>query len=324
MAGSQIPSSCSHKIRNQWTVHVTLERVADQDDCVEKAICKFMIRYAGEGRGSLGWSIDLRAWALEDANGKTVQDYAMSCSLDKVWNKALKSSHQKAYRQMLAMAMDEASSAASFQLHAENYDLKNFRFDEWDEMCFVHSCISLGRLDVLLWYERTFYEKGNSPLFNGLGRHLWNTTRLDNKLIPRVFCAKSEQLSVGDCLEVLGHCRRPMQETNLDGTWVLHGWDLFSDQTRTVRIENGVCCTDIPSLKGATLRQCNSTNGHDGSMWLLLLANDDAEYWSSTQVSQSSEGAVGRICLKRSGKNALWVDNGREVVLTKVKMAWVM
>ena len=94
--------------------------------------------------------------------------------------------------------------------------------------------------------------------------------------------------------------------------------DLFSIQTHTVKIENGVCCSDVPGLEGATLRVCDSTNSH-GSMQLLLLANDEGEHWYSTQVSQSIEGAVGMICLKRSDKYSFWVDNGREIVLTKVK-----
>jgi hypothetical protein len=133
----------------QLPVHVALERVADQDDCVEKAVCKFMILYAGEGRSSVSWSMDMRAWALEDSNGRTVKDYAMSCSVDEVQKEALKAGHRKAYHRMLDMALDEACSTTSFQSHAERTKLKGFRFDDWDEMRFIHSSISLGRLDVL-------------------------------------------------------------------------------------------------------------------------------------------------------------------------------
>jgi hypothetical protein len=42
----------------QLPVHVALERVADQDDCVEKALCQFMIQYSGEGRGYMAWLKD--------------------------------------------------------------------------------------------------------------------------------------------------------------------------------------------------------------------------------------------------------------------------
>jgi hypothetical protein len=329
---------------------VALQRIAGQDGCLEKAMCKFMIQYAGEGRGgydAVAWCKDKRAWALEDSNGRTVKDYAMSCCVSEVRNEALKSGYQKAYRRMLTVALDEACSTTSFQSHAERTNLKGFRFDDWDEMRFIHACISLGRLDVLHWHEETFYHDNDSRShrFQGLARYL-SSEESDSKCLARVFCSPSEKFSVGDCLEVLGRCYRK-QGTNLDGTWMVCGWNLFSNRTYTVKIENGVCRTKIPGLEGATLSDRDSadrngslpflvrevlrcdecTHRHGGSR-LYLLANDEGEYWYSTRVNQSIEGAVGMICLKRksvcnSDGYEFWADNGREIVLSKMDDAAV-
>jgi hypothetical protein len=78
-----------------------------------------MIQYAGEGRGYDAWRNDKRAWALEDSSGRDVKDYAMSCCVEDVRKEALESGYQKVYRQMLEMALDEASSVQSFESHAE-------------------------------------------------------------------------------------------------------------------------------------------------------------------------------------------------------------
>jgi hypothetical protein len=124
----------------QLPVHVSLERVADQDNCVDSALCQFMIHYSGEGRGSFPWCHDRRTWALEDSKGRTVNDYASSCCVEQLRKRALRCVNEKSYRQMLDMALDEASTIQLFEFHVQRSNLEDSTFSDcYDEIRFFHA-----------------------------------------------------------------------------------------------------------------------------------------------------------------------------------------
>jgi len=325
-------------------VHISLELAPSNDKRASGSLAHFMIMYAGEGRDRDGWTKDERAWNLTDRDGRTVRDYAKCCKDKQIWYQAWKPDWNSNFALMIDMLGDGESTVDQFDIHCKEHfmhEFIEFLSDNVEEIRFMYAAISHGRLDVLRWYETTFYQKNTESRYNGLAKKLEGATEerskkeklhcnrdWDNyKRFPRVFCNHAVGIVVSDKLEILSSFSDPMvsfpgnggreySSRILDGTWLLSGWKPWSEYKCSVCIDNFKVFSDEPGMNPAAFDVTQ-----DGTF--VLRANDGEEIWYSINVP-NAEGLVNMILFKRYNRREdiglqFWVENDRTICLTKLR-----